>query len=278
MSATNGDDNGRGHGASAVAAARPVVLIRYRPGRTGETARAVHLVPLPVGGETGAASALCGALLRPAAAASYQRWGWPVTLRRDQIWLALDHDVVALVVPALLAVDVAAILSTRRCPPLVLAHPYAPEHRVLLAGERYGVALPWPLGVCRITGNVLLPPTLTHGARSPGCTRPDRTRCGCPGKSTSSPHSAPRRATRHHPQGVSQHHRTESGPGHPNLASGGWPGGEPQGVPDAGWYRDLALRVAKWQAPHRGVPARLMGVGGRAALPNWGSIRMASSS
>ncbi|MGH3918244.1 MAG: hypothetical protein ACRDSG_04250 [Pseudonocardiaceae bacterium] len=208
MSATNGDDNGRGHGASAVAAARPVVLIRYRPGRTGETARAVHLVPLPVGGETGAASALCGALLRPeeiervrpgqgmpcslctlshvaasppppparaeeisveagplAAAASYQGWGWPVTLRRDQIWLALDHDVVALVVPALLAVDVAAILSTRRCPPLVLAHPYAPEHRVLLAGERYGVALPWPLGVCRITGNVLLPPTLT--ARGP---------------------------------------------------------------------------------------------------------------
>ncbi|MGH3883986.1 MAG: hypothetical protein ACRDRY_10030 [Pseudonocardiaceae bacterium] len=165
MSATNGDDNGRGHGASAVAAARPVVLIRYRPGRTGETARAVHLVPLPVGGETGAASALCGALLRPAAAASYQGWGWPVTLRRDQIWLALDHDVVALVVPALLAVDVAAILSTRRCSPLVLAHPYAPEHRVLLAGERYGVALPWPLGVCRITGNVLLPPTLT--ARGP---------------------------------------------------------------------------------------------------------------
>lgn len=28
-----------------------------------------------------------------------------------------------------------------------LIHPYSPEHQVLLAGEPYGVPLPWPSGV-----------------------------------------------------------------------------------------------------------------------------------
>lgn len=45
--------------------------------------------------------------------------------------------------------------------PVVLTHPYAPEHRVMLAGEPYGVMLPWPPGVHRITGTLLLPPTVT---------------------------------------------------------------------------------------------------------------------
>lgn len=190
----------------AVTDARPVMLVRYRPGVVGETARTVHLVPLPVGGPAGAVAALCGTLLRRedvepvtpgqgmpctlcvlsrvadgpppppvtttggtrvdpdplAATAGYRAWGWPVTLRRDQIRLDLDGDTGALIIPVLLATEVAAILATRRCPVPVLAHPYAPEHRILLVAERFGVTLPWPPGVRQVTGTLLLPPTLTH--------------------------------------------------------------------------------------------------------------------
>lgn len=199
MTTTNGG------GDPTVADARPVVLVRYRPGSTGEAIRTVHLVPLPVGGQEGAATALCGTLLRPsemevvtvgqgmpcglclvsqvadrpalpmvepsqtapsdagprAAAAVYQRWGWPVTVRRDQVRLNLEPDTVALIIPALLAAEVTEILTARRCLSPVLAHPYAPEHRVLLAREPYPVALPWPPGVARITTTLLLSPTLT---------------------------------------------------------------------------------------------------------------------
>jgi hypothetical protein len=56
------DTNGPGAGA-AVAVARPVVLVRYRPGVTGETARTVYLVPLPTDGKAGVVGALCGAAL-----------------------------------------------------------------------------------------------------------------------------------------------------------------------------------------------------------------------
>jgi hypothetical protein len=56
-----------GHGGpdagAAVAAGRPVVLVRYRPGVTGETARTVHMVPLPTDQDAGAVGALCGAAL-----------------------------------------------------------------------------------------------------------------------------------------------------------------------------------------------------------------------
>ncbi|MGH4019918.1 MAG: hypothetical protein ACRDT0_11900 [Pseudonocardiaceae bacterium] len=41
----------------------PVMCVRYRPGVLGESARAVHLVALPVRAGAGAISALCGALL-----------------------------------------------------------------------------------------------------------------------------------------------------------------------------------------------------------------------
>ncbi|MGH3998577.1 MAG: hypothetical protein ACRDTJ_14075, partial [Pseudonocardiaceae bacterium] len=55
--------NGTGSHA-AVPDARPMTLVRYRPGVVGETARTVHLVPLPVGSPAGAVTALCGTLLR----------------------------------------------------------------------------------------------------------------------------------------------------------------------------------------------------------------------
>jgi hypothetical protein len=48
---------------AAVAATRPIMLVRYRPGVTGETARTVHIVPLLTTGQTDAASAVCGAVL-----------------------------------------------------------------------------------------------------------------------------------------------------------------------------------------------------------------------
>jgi len=96
-----------------------------------------------------------------AATTGYRAWGWPVTLRRDQISLNLDGDTVALIIPAPLATEVTTILTQRRCPVPVLAHPYAPEHRILLVAERFGVALPWPPGVHQIIGTLLLPPTVT---------------------------------------------------------------------------------------------------------------------
>lgn len=91
----------------------------------------------------------------------YRAWGWPVTLHGNQVRLDLSGDTVALIIPLPLAGQVTATLRQRRCPPAVLAHPYAREHHVLLATERYGVSLPWPTAVHQITGTLLLPPTIT---------------------------------------------------------------------------------------------------------------------
>ncbi|MGH3778241.1 MAG: hypothetical protein ACRDRR_21300 [Pseudonocardiaceae bacterium] len=168
MSATNGHRTGA---ATAVVGARPVVLLRYRPGVAGEASRVVHVVPLSMGGDIGAAGvALCGALLcldqvetvtpgrgapcnlcmvnhlnasappapadTPAmappaddacsdigplaAAVCYRVWGWPVTLRGNQVWLNLEPDTVALIMPVRLAGQVTEILNQRRCRPLAL--------------------------------------------------------------------------------------------------------------------------------------------------------------
>jgi hypothetical protein len=101
------------------------------------------------------------------AAVRYRAWGWPVVLRGDRVWLDLgpDTDTVALIIPMRLAEQVTKILSQRRCQPLVLLHPDTPERRVVLAGQSYGVGLPWPIGVHRATGALPLPPTMT--ARGP---------------------------------------------------------------------------------------------------------------
>jgi hypothetical protein len=190
---------------AAVAATRPVMLVRYRPGVTGETARTVHIVPLPTNGQAGAVSAGCGAVLiltdietvtpgqgmpctmcvlnhvtgttravEPlaidpgnagpglvAGEVAYHDWDWPVTHHRDQVWLSLHRDVSALPIPIPLCIEVTQILTARRCAPPVLAHPYTPEHHIVLAGERYGVTLPWPHQVHQVTGVLLLPPTVT---------------------------------------------------------------------------------------------------------------------
>lgn len=182
-----------------------VLLVRYRPGVSGTTARTVHLVATPDQAEADVVSALCGALLstkdieivqpdegmpctacllhrtatleppltggvppagpaptrRRATSAGYRALGWPVLTRDDQVLLTLDRDVLALMIHTGLADEVSTILTAQHRPAPVLAHPYAPEHRVFLAGERYGIELPWPSEVHLITGTLLLPPTTT---------------------------------------------------------------------------------------------------------------------
>ena len=103
---------------------------------------------------------------RVGAVLAYRELGWPVTVRGEQVSLNLDLDLdaVAVVIPTGLAERVVQILAGRRCPPTVLAHPALATHRVIVAGERYGVPLGWPAGVHRVTGTLLLPPSTTiHG-------------------------------------------------------------------------------------------------------------------
>jgi hypothetical protein len=50
--------------------------------------------------------------------------------------------------------------AARRCPPPLPVYPQAPGHRVVLAVERYGMALPWVPGLRRVTCVLLLPPTV----------------------------------------------------------------------------------------------------------------------
>jgi hypothetical protein len=178
---------------------QPVRLVRHRPGLIGQTARTVHLVPIRPDCQPGVVIALCGSLLghdeiepvEPAqgvpcqvclmnkagtattpeasfddaagfpSGATYQAWAWPVTQHRDLVQLRLDGDASAIAIPVPLSAAVTQVLTDRHCAPAVLAHPYAPEHHMVLAGERFGAALPWPSGVYQVTGAVMLPPTMT---------------------------------------------------------------------------------------------------------------------
>lgn len=96
-----------------------------------------------------------------AAAAHYRAVGWPATLRHNQVSLSLTDEAVALIMPTTMAAEVTTILATRRCPAPVLAHPHAPDHRIVVVGEPFGAPLPWPDEVHTTTGSLLLPPTCT---------------------------------------------------------------------------------------------------------------------
>jgi hypothetical protein len=72
-----------------------------------------------------------------------------------------NRDVSAIAIPTLLSTELTQLLTTRHCAPAVLAHPYAPEHHIVLTGERYGGSLPWPPKVHHLTGTLMLPPTTT---------------------------------------------------------------------------------------------------------------------
>ncbi|MDQ2790952.1 MAG: hypothetical protein M3Y73_15050 [Actinomycetota bacterium] len=204
-----------GAGAAAVMADPAVMLVRYRAGLTGQTARTVHLVSLRDGCEAGVVGTLCGSLMSlevietvtpgrgmpcsacvmhhvgamtPAAEprpiqvgsshvngpdrcgsggsgqldlATYQAWGWPVTQQCDQIRLSLECEAAAIAIPIPLSTELIRILAARHCASPVLAHPDVPEHHIMLAGERYGVTLPWPPGAHQVAGALMLPPTMT---------------------------------------------------------------------------------------------------------------------
>jgi hypothetical protein len=92
---------------------------------------------------------------------AYQQWGWPVTLHGDQVRLGLEGAVSAWMVPARWCAGVIRVLIQRRCAPLVLAHPYAPEQHIVLTGEKFGPRLPWPREVRQVSGGLLLPPSCT---------------------------------------------------------------------------------------------------------------------
>ena len=94
-------------------------------------------------------------------AATYQRWGWPVTQRRDLVKLDMDGEASAIAIPVPLCTEVTRILVARHCAPAVLAHPYAGEHHMVLTGERFGALLPWPPEVYQVNCSLMLPPTKT---------------------------------------------------------------------------------------------------------------------
>jgi hypothetical protein len=181
---------------------QPVLLVRYRPGVVGEALRIVHVVTVSPGDPADVVGARCGAILIPGdletvapgegmpctpcvlrcvitaeelpghdpdqvnpTAIDYQQWGWPVTQHRNQSHLNLDHAVSALMIPATLSAELLPMLTQRRCSPPTLAHPDAPEHHIVLTGEKFGIRLPWPEQVHPITGALPLPPTPT--ARGP---------------------------------------------------------------------------------------------------------------
>lgn len=200
MSETN--RRGEPGAGAAVVVERSLMLVRYRAGVIGQTAGTVHLVPVLGEREVIAVVALCGDLLCPeeiemvahnmgvpcapclasraiamdssaagcdggdaeiAGGPLYSGWGWPVTQQRDLIQLSLDCDASAIAIPIPLSVEVTQVLTARHCAPAVLAHPYAPEHHMVLTGEKFGAALPWPSGVYEVSGSVMLPPTITIG-------------------------------------------------------------------------------------------------------------------
>ena len=127
-----------------------------------------------------------------AGGAWYQQWDWPVIVHRGQVRLSRSREASALAIPVTLGTEVTQILTQRRCAPAVLAHSYAPEHQIVLTGERYGVMLPWPAQAHRVTGVLLLPPPSPRVGRSPGDTLRDRTPCDCAAKSIFSGRCAPR--------------------------------------------------------------------------------------
>ncbi|MCA1703407.1 MAG: hypothetical protein LC808_09160, partial [Actinobacteria bacterium] len=101
------------------------------------------------------------ALTRQATPQGYAGLGWPVTIRGNQVLLALGTDLIALIMPAALAERVTELLTARDRPVPVLAHPDAPEQRIVLTTEPFGVDLPWSPQIRRAAGRLPLPPTLT---------------------------------------------------------------------------------------------------------------------
>jgi hypothetical protein len=84
-----------------------------------------------------------------------------VTQHHDQTQLSLDCDASAIAILIVHSTEMTELLAARYCAPAVLAHPYAPQRRFVLTGERFGAPLPWPPSVHQVTGTLMLPPTMT---------------------------------------------------------------------------------------------------------------------
>ena len=94
----------------------------------------------------------------------YRRLGWSVHLEGDQVVLPLGQCATALIMPMDLAEAIAPLLTALNSPAPVLLHPDAPGRGVVIAGEPYGVLLPWPEAVQVVPGALTLPPSKTsHG-------------------------------------------------------------------------------------------------------------------
>lgn len=100
-------------------------------------------------------------LARRATPLGYAALEWPVTVRGDQVLLALGIEMVALVMPTPLAEQAVVLLASRARPAPVLSYPDMPGRRIVLAAEPFGVELPWPAQVSTTTGQLPLPPTRT---------------------------------------------------------------------------------------------------------------------
>ncbi|MGH3925541.1 MAG: hypothetical protein ACRDTT_22240 [Pseudonocardiaceae bacterium] len=101
------------------------------------------------------------AVALPVSVSTYREWGWPVRGSADQVLLDLGAECVAVVLPARPARAVTAILAGHDRRASVLVNPGAPQERTLVAGEPYGVPLPWPTGVRLVTGTLAVPPSTT---------------------------------------------------------------------------------------------------------------------
>ena len=168
-----------------------VLATRYRAGAAADATRPVHLVPLPVQTAVGAVGAFCGELLSlpkleavesgqgvacpmcvlqhgattqaPRSKTDYSSQDWPVQMQGEQLVLPLGHCATAHLLPMDLAAAITPILAALDRPVPVLIHPDAPGCGVVIAGEPYGVPLPWP-ETAQVVGMLPLPPSRTpHG-------------------------------------------------------------------------------------------------------------------
>lgn len=95
----------------------------------------------------------------------YRARQWPVLAHHHQIRMSLQQRLVAVLIPTTLTAPIRDTLLSWNWTPAVLAHPYAPEQRVLLAEVNPELAWAWPAPAQRVTGSLLLPPSTT--ARGP---------------------------------------------------------------------------------------------------------------
>ncbi|MGH3932520.1 MAG: hypothetical protein ACRDTF_21385 [Pseudonocardiaceae bacterium] len=98
---------------------------------------------------------------RRATPPGYAALGWPVTVRGNQVLLAVGTELVALIMPTVLADQATVLLTAKARPAPILAHPQVPDQRIVLAAEPFGVRLRWPTQIRSVAGHLPLPPTRT---------------------------------------------------------------------------------------------------------------------